>query len=175
MRVFLISFFCAILLVSCKSESQTRTIKLAHSLGVSHPIHKAIEYLAEQVDKNSNGQLQLEIYPSSQLGSERQCLELLQIGSLGMTKVSAAVMENFSPQLKVFGYPYLFKSDELRFKVYDGEIGQKLLVDAEKYWLRGLTYFDAGNRSFYTKTKPISKPDDVKGMKIRVMQSPTAI
>lgn len=122
-----------------------------------------------------NGKLVIDIYPSSQLGSERQCLELLQIGSLGMTKVSSAVMENFSPQLKVFGYPYLFRDNEHRFNVYDGEIGQKLLLDGEKYWLRGLTYFDAGNRSFYTKTKAIETPDDLKGMKIRVMQSPTAI
>lgn len=175
MRIFLISFFCTLLFVGCKNENQTKTIKLAHSLGVSHPVHRAIEYLAEQVDENSNGQLQLEIYPSSQLGSEGQALELLQIGSLGMTKVSSAVMENFSPKLKVFGYPYLFKNDDVRFKVYDGEIGQKLLVDAEKYWLRGLAYFDAGNRSFYTKIKPIVTPDDVKGLKIRVMKSPTAI
>lgn len=175
MRIFLISFFCTLLFAGCKNENQTKTIKLAHSLGVSHPVHRAIEYLAEQVDENSNGQLQLEIYPSSQLGSEGQALELLQIGSLGMTKVSSAVMENFSPKLKVFGYPYLFKNDDVRFKVYDGEIGQKLLVDAEKYWLRGLAYFDAGNRSFYTKIKPIVTPDDVKGLKIRVMKSPTAI
>ena len=122
-----------------------------------------------------NGKLKIEIYPNSQLGSERQCLELLQIGSLGMTKVSAAVMENFSPDLKVFGYPYLFRDNEHRFKIYDGPIGQKLLLEGEEYWLRGLTYFDAGNRSFYTKNTEIDKPSDLEGLKIRVMQSPTAI
>ena len=175
MRKLLILFSFLILLTSCKNESKTKTIKLAHSLGISHPVHNAILYLADEVNKNSEGKLQIEVYPNSQLGSERECLELLQIGSLGMTKVSAAVMENFSPKLKVFGYPYLFKNDQIRFKVYDGEIGQRLLVDAEKYWLKGLTYFDAGSRSFYTKTKPIVTPDDLKGLKIRVMQSPTAI
>src|SRR5690606_30506955 len=98
----ILSLLCMIFLVSCKSENEEKTIKLAHSLGITHPVHFAMEFLAEKVDENSKGKLKIEIYPSSQLGSERQCLELLQIGSLGMTKVSAAVMENFSPKLKVF-------------------------------------------------------------------------
>ncbi len=171
----LLFLFCLISLISCKEKNAHKSIKLAHSLSVTHPVHEAMVFLAERVAENSDGKLTIDIYPSGQLGSERQCLELLQIGSLGMTKVSSAVMENFSPQLKVFGYPYLFRDNEHRFNVYDGEIGQKLLLDGEKYWLRGLTYFDAGNRSFYTKTKAIETPDDLKGMKIRVMQSPTAI
>ena len=170
--LFIALFF---LFFSCQKENDTKTIKLAHSLGVDHPVHKAMVYLAKQVAKNSKGKLKLEIYPNSQLGSERQCLELLQIGSLGMTKVSAAVMENFSPDLKVFGYPYIFRNNEHRFHVYDGEIGQKLLLEGGQYWLRGLTYFDAGNRSFYTKSVEVDKPSDLKGLKIRVMQSATAI
>lgn len=175
MKLKLVLVCCVITFFSCKNEGANKSIKLAHSLGVSHPVHEAMVFMAEKVAENSNGKLTIEIYPSSQLGSERQCLELLQIGSLGMTKVSSAVMENFSPQLRVFGYPYLFRDNAHRFGVYDGDIGQKLLTDGEKYWLRGLTYFDAGNRSFYTKTKPIEIPDDLAGMKIRVMQSPTAI
>lgn len=175
MRKHFVLILCCIVFFSCKEKQSNKSIKLAHSLPVSHPVHKAMVFLADKVAENSDGKLTIDIYPSSQLGSERQCLELLQIGSLGMTKVSSAVMENFSPQLKVFGYPYLFRDNNHRFNVYDGEIGQKLLLDGEKYWLRGLTYFDAGNRSFYTKTKAIETPDDLKGMKIRVMQSPTAI
>jgi tripartite ATP-independent transporter DctP family solute receptor len=166
----------SILLLSCQPDKKAaNTIKLAHSLGVTHPVHKAMVHMAELVSKKSDGTLKLEIYPSSQLGSEQQCLELLQIGSLGMTKVSAAVMENFSPDLKVLGYPYLFRNDEHRFKVYDGPIGEQLLAGSEKYWLKGLTYFDAGSRSFYTKSTPIESPEDLEGLKIRVMQSPTAI
>ncbi len=164
------------LLLSCEPDKKAaNSIKLAHGLGVTHPVHEAMVYMADLVAKKSDGKLTLEIYPSSQLGSEKQCLELLQIGSLGMTKVSAAVMENFSPDLRVLGYPYLFRDDEHRFKVYDGAIGKQLLSGSEKYWLKGLTYFDAGNRSFYTKNTPIDKPEDLQGLKVRVMQSPTAI
>ncbi|HBU78475.1 MAG TPA: TRAP transporter substrate-binding protein DctP [Muricauda sp.] len=166
----------AILLLSCKpDEENVNSIKLAHSLGVSHPVHEAMVYMADLIAEKSKGKLKIEIYPSSQLGSEKQSLELLQIGSLGMTKVSAAVMENFSPDLKVLGYPYIFKDDAHRFKIYDGEIGKKLLSGSEQFWLKGLTYFDAGNRSFYTKDTPIDSPKDLEGLKLRVMQSPTAI
>jgi len=175
MKKYLAILLCCSVLFSCKEKQSHKSIKLAHSLPVSHPVHEAMVFMAEKVAENSNGKLRIEIYPSSQLGSERQCLELLQIGSLGMTKVSAAVMENFSPRLKVFGYPYLFRDNPHRFKIYDGEIGQQLLLDGEEYWLRGLTYFDAGNRSFYTKEREINSPKDLEGLKIRVMQSPTAI
>lgn len=175
MKTWFFLFF-AVFLVACQPDKQeTNTIKLAHSLGVSHPVHEAMVYMADLVAEKSEGKLKIQIYPSSQLGSEKQCLELLQIGSLGMTKVSAAVMENFSPDLKVLGYPYIFRDDEHRFKIYDGEIGKKLLSGSEEYWLKGLTYFDAGNRSFYTKTTPIDAPKDLEGLKFRVMQSPTAI
>lgn len=172
------TFLCLLILtflISCKDLKKGKEIKLAHSLSEAHPVHEAMVYMGEKVLENSNGKLRLEIYPGSQLGSEQQCLELLQIGSLAMTKVSAAVMENFSPKLKVFGFPYLFRDDAHRFAVYDGSIGKELLLDGEQYWLKGLTYFDAGNRSFYTKTKQIKTPADLKGLKIRVMQSPTAI
>lgn len=131
--------------------------------------------MAELVREKSAGQMDIEIYPSGQLGSERQCLELLQIGSLGMTKVSASVMENFAPNLKVFSLPYIFRDKAHAFAVLDGPIGKDLLVQSDQFWLRGLTYFDAGYRSFYTKAKPINEPSDLKGLKIRVQESQTSM
>ena len=131
--------------------------------------------MGAELEKNSKGDLKLEIYPNQQLGSERQCLELLQIGSLDMTKVSAAVMENFSPNMKVLGLPFLFKNKEQTFNILDGEIGKELLDGGKKYWLKGLGYYDAGSRSFYTKEAPILKPENLEGLKIRVMESVTAM
>jgi tripartite ATP-independent transporter DctP family solute receptor len=159
---------------ACAELSTVKSLKLAHSLDVTHPVHKGMVYMAEKVAEKSNGQLTIEIYPSQQLGTERQCLELLQIGSLAMTKVSAAVMENFAPNIQIFSLPYIFRSREHAYEVLDGPIGKGLLEQSEKYWLRGLTYFDAGQRSFYTK-KPVRKPEDLEGMKIRVQESVTAI
>jgi len=164
-----------ILLNSCETINQQKTVKLAHGLDTSHPVHKAMIFMGQELEKNSRGALKLEIYPNQQLGSERQCLELLQIGSLDMTKVSAAVMENFSPNMKVFGLPFLFKNKEHTFKVLDGEVGKYLLDSGKKYWLKGLGYYDAGSRSFYTKEEPVLKPENLEGLKIRVMESVTAM
>ena len=132
-------------------------------------------YLGEELVKNSQGKLKLEIYPSQQLGTEKQCLELLQIGSLDMTKVSAAVLENFSPSIKVLGVPFLFRDKEHTFEVLDGEIGKELLDGGIKYWLKGLGYYDSGSRSFYTNERPVNSPEDLKGLKIRVMVSVTEL
>jgi len=173
-KTFILFFFIAFI-VSCNSEKDQKVIKLAHGLDLSHPVHKAMVFMGEKLEKKSKGALRLEIYPNQQLGSERQCLELLQIGSLGMTKVSAAVMENFSPNMKVFGLPFLFRDRAHAFKVLDGEIGQELLDGGQKYWLKGLGYYDAGSRSFYTKEKAVESPQDLEGLKIRVMESVTAM
>lgn len=164
-----------IILTSCKIGSDVKELKLAHSLAIDHPVHKAMEFMAERTAELSEGKLTFKVYPAEQLGSEQQCLELVQIGSLAMTKVSAAVMESFTDDYKVFGLPYIFRSKEHVFNVLDGEIGKELLLSTENKWIRGLCYYDAGSRSFYTKNKPIESPDDLAGLKIRVMRSITAV
>ena len=131
--------------------------------------------MGEDLFKLSSGKLALKIYPNQQLGTERQCLELLQIGSLDMTKVSVGVLENFAPKMKVLGLPFLFRDRAHSFAVLDGPIGKQLLNDGEKYWLKGLGYYDAGSRSFYTKDRPVHTPEDLSGLKIRVMESVTAM
>lgn len=164
-----------ITLAACGRQSEVRNIKLGHGLSVDHPVHRAMVWMGERLAEKSDGQMHLEIYPAEQLGSERQCLELLQIGSLDMTKVSAAVLENFTPQMEVFSLPYLFRDDAHRQNVLFGNIGKELLLQTEDYWLRGLTYFDSGKRSFYTKNKPVQQPSDLAGLKIRVQESPSAM
>lgn len=158
----------------CAEKSKTRVIKLGHGLDTSHPVHKAMLFMGERLEDKSGGTMRIDIYPNQQLGSERECLELLQIGSLGMTKVSTGVMENFAPGLKVFGLPFLFKDREHRFNVLESQIGEDFLNSSIDKRLKGLTFYDAGSRSFYTK-KPIETPKDLEGLKIRVMESQTAI
>jgi len=175
MRITILLLACCLSLWSCGEISNVTSLKLAHGLDITHPVHKGMEYMAEVLDKKSEGKMQIEIYPSQQLGTERQCLELLQIGSLAMTKVSGAVMESFAPQTKVLSLPYVFKGREHTYKVQDSPIGRDLLLQSEAFWLRGLGYFDAGQRSFYTKEKPVETPEDLKGLKIRVQPSVTAM
>ncbi len=164
-----------IVISACDTASGTRVIKLAHGLDVNHSVHKAMLKMGEDLEKLSGGKMTIKIYPNQQLGSERESLELLQIGSLDMTKVSVGVLENFAPDMKVFGIPFLFRDKQHSFSVLDGPIGKKLLEEGEKFWLKGLCYYDAGSRSFYTKDKQVTTPDDLKGLKIRVMESATAM
>ncbi len=164
-----------IVISACDATSGTRVIKLAHGLDVNHSVHKAMLKMGEDLEKLSGGKMTIKIYPNQQLGSERESLELLQIGSLDMTKVSVGVLENFAPDMKVFGIPFLFRNKQHSFSVLDGPIGKKLLEEGEKFWLKGLCYYDAGSRSFYTKDKQVTTPDDLKGLKIRVMESATAM
>ncbi|MFW6290003.1 MAG: TRAP transporter substrate-binding protein [Mariniphaga sp.] len=165
----------AVFMFSCVGPLEQKELKLAHGLPTDHPVHQAMEFMGQRVRELSEGKLTVEVYPSEQLGSEQQCVELVQIGSLAITKVSAAVMESFTEDYKVLGLPYIFRSKEHAFQVFDGEIGKDLLKSSTDMWIRGLTFYDAGSRSFYTKTKPIEHPDDLVGMKIRVMNSITAV
>ncbi|MCF8247056.1 MAG: TRAP transporter substrate-binding protein [Saprospiraceae bacterium] len=164
-----------VLFGGCAKIAGTKSLKLAHGLPTDHPVHMGMVRMGELLAQKSGGRLTIEIYPSQQLGTERECLELLQIGSLGMTKVSSSVLENFAPEMKVFGLPYLFRDREHAYHVFDGKVGRELLLQTEKFWLRGLTYFDAGQRSFYTKTRPVHTPEDLSGLKIRVQESPVAM
>jgi tripartite ATP-independent transporter DctP family solute receptor len=170
--IILLSVF---LFSTCTGPGGVRLIKLGHGLGVTHPVHEAMVYMAKLVEEKSQGQMQIRIYPNQQLGTERELVELLQIGSLGMTKVSSATLESFAPKIQVLSMPYLFRDDAHRDKVLKGEIGRQLLSESEEFWLKGLVYYDAGKRSFYTKTKSVESPEDLKGMKVRTLESNMAI
>jgi tripartite ATP-independent transporter DctP family solute receptor len=159
----------------CQSDSRVKIIKMGHAQVTNHPVHEAMVFLAKSLEEKSGGRIKVKVYPNQQLGTERELLELLQIGSVGMTKVSAASLEAFSPEISVLGLPFLFRDDNHINAVLNGEIGKQILLSSEKYWLRGLCFYDAGKRSFYSKTKPIETPADLAGLKIRVQESKMAI
>jgi tripartite ATP-independent transporter DctP family solute receptor len=172
---YLLLLIIPLLMASCVESDQVTVLKLAHGLDPGHSVHQGMVYMAEKVYEKSDGHMRIDIYPSGQLGSERENVEMLQIGSLAITKVSAAIMESFAPSYRVFGLPYIFTSREHAQRVFDSEIGNEILEDGENFWLRGLTFYDAGSRSFYTKDRPITHPGELRGLKIRVMPSPSAV
>lgn len=159
-------------------EQSGRVLRLGHSLNRDHPVHKGMVFMAEDVARRSGGRLRVEIYADGQLGPERDLIELLQIGSLAMTKVSTAPLENFSPLIKVFSLPYLFRDRKHFWEMADGPIGRELLDASIPYRLKGLCYFDAGSRSFYISRKRnrvVRRPEDLDGLSIRVQRSRTAV
>lgn len=174
MKHVTLTLFCCILF-SCTNERSKNVLYFAHNSPQSHPVHKGALKFQEVLAEKSGGKLTIKIFPDAQLGSEREVLELLQIGSLAITKVSAATLSNFVPEYAVLGVPYLFRDNKHKFDVLEGEIGKSILRKGSKFWLRGLSYYDAGSRSFYTKNKPVRTPEDLEGLKIRVMNNQMAI
>lgn len=171
--LFLIFF--SIGLLSCRVETDTKTLYFSHNSPQSHPVHLGALEFKRILEKKSEGKLTVKIFPDSQLGSEREILELLQIGSVAITKVSSATLSNFVPEYNVLSIPYLFRNKEHQFSVLEGPIGKSILEKGSKFWLRGLCYYDAGSRSFYTSNRAIRIPEDLKGLKIRVMNNQMAI
>ena len=164
-----------VLLASCTSRDDVVRLKLAHGLNTSHPVHQSMLRMSEVLAESSGGSMQIDIYPNRQLGAERELIELLQLGSLDLTKVSASPLESFSPAMGIFSVPYVFRDSGHFWRVANGEIGAELLTSLQRVRLLGLTYYDAGSRSFYTTKKPIRTPADLVGMKIRVQKSQTSV
>ena len=116
-------------------------LKLGHSLDTSHPVHLAMESMKTELEELSSGSMTIDIYPSSVLGSEKECIEQLQNGSLAMTKTSAAALENFIPSMAVFSLPYMFRDEVHFWNVLEGPVGRELLSKGEDKYLRGLCYY----------------------------------
>jgi len=168
-------FFLLSLFLSCGKTSQQRRFKLSHGLDVVHPVHEAMEFMSRRLREISGGKMIIDVYPSEQLGSERENIELIQFGSIDITKTSAAVLESFVSEVRVYSLPYLFRDRDHAWKVFLGPIGKEILHAGKSLGIMGLCYYDSGSRSFYTKDKPIRSPEDLVGMKIRVQKSSMAV
>lgn len=157
-----------------QSAMAVEKMRLAHSLPEDHAVHKALVKFAELVKERSKGDIEITVFANGVLGGERETLEQVQNGIVEFTKASAAPLEAFTPEYKVYNLPFVFRDSAHFFKVLESPVGENILTASKKAGLMGLAYYDSGARSFYTK-KAIKTPDDLKGLKIRVQQSPTTI
>ncbi len=173
-KILVLAVLCAAL-SSCSRQDDTVVLKLAHVLDTGHAVHQGMVYMADQLEDYSGGTMRIDIYPSGQLGAERELVELVQIGSLAMTKVSASPLEAFVPAMQVFSLPYVFRDRDHYFKALDSDIGKELLASVEVARLKGMGYYDSGSRSFYMVDSPAESPADIESKKIRVMKSQTAV
>jgi tripartite ATP-independent transporter DctP family solute receptor len=145
--------------------------KLASVLPDTHPVHKALTYFADQVAEKTKGEVKITVYPAGQLGQEKDYIEGVKVGAIEITKVSSAPLGQFSPSLQVVSLPFIWRNAEHQHNVLDGAIGAQLMTDLEKNGFKGLAFFDAGFRNVTTQKGPVKVPADLKGQKIRVMQS----
>ncbi len=164
------AFGCATL-----SSASALVIKSSDVHPMGYPTTDAIEYMGDLLSAWTGGRITIKIFHSMQLGGEKEALEQVQVGALEMTRVSVGVVGPIVEEFNAFNLPYFFRSVDHMHKVVDGEIGTDLLNRLEAGGLIGLGYMDAGSRSFYNNVRPIRSIDDLKGLKIRVMQNPIFI
>jgi len=158
-----------------QSASAATTIKLAYVAQPTNPYHPAMEFFAKKVQEKSKGALEVKLFHSQQLGGERDYVEGLQLGTLEMAGVANAVLGAFEPRVQLFDLPFLFRSSEHLDKVLDGPIGQEVAALFPPKGIRILGYTDMGARYIHNSKRMIRTPEDMKGLKFRVMQSPVHI
>lgn len=145
-------------------------INFGHGFSESSIHHKAAIEFKNKVEEQTDGQVQVHVFHSGQLGSAREMFEGLQLGSLEMTWVPTARISGFAPQLQYFDLPFVFEDyDELEQEI-DGQLGERLLATLEEQGVKGLGFYIDGFK-YITTDKPIKTIDDFKGLKFRTMES----
>ena len=139
-----------------------------------YPTVVAVEDMGKKLSEATKGRLSVAMYPSMQLGGEKEAIEQAQVGAIAFARVSVGALGPVVDQLNVFNLPYVFRNTAHMESVIDGPIGQELLDDVTKSGkgLIGLAWMDAGARNFYDTKHPIKDIADLKGLKIRVMGNP---
>jgi len=161
-------------LVSSQASAETR-LRLANALSKDHPTSVVLKQFADEIEERTDGEVSIRLFLNGVLGSEREVLEQLQNGAVDITRVSAANLENFNPIFRVFTLPYIFNDEAHFYDVMSGPVADTVYAATEEDGFQGLTFFDSGARSFYTKSTPIETPADLQGLKIRVINSNTSI
>ncbi len=150
------------------------TLRFGHHFPVDNSWAKAIANFADLVAKKSNGNIEVKIFPNSQLGNEREAEEGLQLGNLDMTLGGPGVLTNFDPKIGILDLPFLFNSYEHANKVMDGPIGDQIWASMRtKAGIRVLASGAQGFRYVLIKSKPINSLADLKGVKIRTPEAQT--
>lgn len=146
-------------------------LKLGHVAPTDEPYHQAAEKFAELVNKNTGGAVQIQIFPNSLLGGQRELLEGLQLGSVDITLTTAAVLSSFLPKTQVIELPFMFRDREHVYKVVDGPLAKEIYDGDEKKKMKVIDTWENGFRNITNNVRPIEKPEDMKGVKIRVMEN----
>lgn len=182
------SAFCRYLIVAalllanaCTRESDQQPIdtklvlKAGHSTNIDEPYHLGLLEMARIVKEKSNGRVEIQIFPTMQLGSEKSMIEGLLLGTVDIVVTANGAVTNFVPAMGILDLPFLFRSREHLYSVMDGEVGDELRETLEERGFHLLGFYEAGVRHIMTTTKPVNSIDDLAGLKIRTMPVPAHI
>lgn len=173
------ALICALSLTGCSAFGSVtggkRIIRIAHAQSETHPEHLGLLKFKEIIEDKLGDKYEVEIFPNELLGSAQKAIELTQTGAIDFVVAGTANLETFADVYEVFSMPYLFTSEEAYHEVMnDQDTMQKVYGSTDDSGFRVLTWYNAGTRNFYS-TKPIHTPEDLKGQKIRVQQSPASV
>lgn len=146
-------------------------IRFALLASPSHRIWVAADLLKKELESGSNGRIKVDFYDSGVLGAERQALESCYLGVIDMVQCTSAVVTTIDPVFSLLDMPYLFVDEEHHQKVLNGPIGKEWMDGLQKHNMQGLAFYSCGFRNMYTKNIKIQNPEDLDGLKIRVMES----
>ena len=152
-------------------DSRQSRLLAADSQPDGYPTVEALKYFASDLDKRSDGRLKTTVYPSEQLGSQNDTMELAQFGGVDFIRLNIAPLNVLVPETVVPALPFLFRSIAHMRSAMDGAPGEAILASLADHGLIGLAFYDSGARSFYSTKRLINEPADLKGLKIRVQTS----
>jgi tripartite ATP-independent transporter DctP family solute receptor len=164
--------------VAARAADTNMVLKASDVHPPGYPTVVAVEEMGKKLSAETQGRLSIQMYPSMQLGGEKEAIEQAQVGAIQLARVSVGALGPVVPDLNVFNLPFLFRNTAHMEQVIDGPIGQKLLDEVTanaNTHLVGLCFMDAGARNLYDTHKPIRTIADLKGMKIRVIGNPIFI
>ncbi|GGB46589.1 C4-dicarboxylate ABC transporter [Roseibium aquae] len=147
------------------------TLKSSDTHPDGYPTVEAVKHMGKLLNERTNGRICVEVFHSAQLGQEKDTIEQTKFGVIDLNRVSMGPFNNLVEETKVVSLPFVFKGVDHMNRVMDGPIGEEILAAFEPHGFVGLAFFDGGARSFYNRVKPITKVEDLAGMKVRVMQS----
>ncbi len=152
-------------------ENKKYVVKFAHDYTTNSPYHEAALEFKKILEEKTNGRMEVEIYPAQQLGSAREMIEGMQMGTIEMVWTPTAKFAGFDQKLTLLDLPYLFPNEDIMWEALEGEIGEELIKGLEKIGLKGISFNAEGYKQF-TADKPIKSMADFNGMKIRTMEAP---
>lgn len=152
-------------------KKEKMVLNLGHVANLEQPYHLAAELFAKNVKERTNGEIEIKVFPNSQLGGQRDLLEGLQLGTVDIALTSSATLGNFIPTAQVIDLPFLFKDLDHVYSVLDGPLADEIYEGAEEKGMKILSTWENGFRNIGNNVRPIVTPEDMKGIKIRVFQN----
>ena len=154
-----------------RGSASAREFRAADIQEEDYPTVQALLYMDKLVAERTQGRHHIRVFHSRQLGEESQTIEQTRVGAIDLDRINVAVIGDAAPPLSVLAQPFLFGSIDHLYRVIDGTIGEDILAAIEPYGFVGLTYYDSGARSIYTRAQPVRSLADLRGLRIRVQQS----